>query len=178
MSLRNTSQQWGWLSKTFHWFMAVLIFVQIPLGLYAVNIKLSPLKLNLFLWHKSIGILILLLVIGRLLWRLNNTIPTALDNSVVLQRLASIIHNLLYCLMFLLPLSGWILSSAANIPIRLFWLIPLPALVAPNEQLKLLAAEVHYACVLMLILTLIMHIGGAVMHHWWLRDNILKRMWF
>lgn len=178
MSLRNTPQQWGWLSKTFHWFMAMLIFVQIPLGLYAVNLKLSPLKLNVFLWHKSIGILILLLVIVRLVWRLINATPTALENSVVLQRLAGIIHNLLYCMMFLLPLSGWIISSAANIPIKLFWLIPLPALVAPNEPLKLLATEVHYACVLILIMALIMHIGGAVMHHLWLRDNILKRMWF
>lgn len=178
MSLKNTPQQWGWLSKTFHWVMATLIFVQIPLGLYAVNLKLSPLKLNVFLWHKSIGILILLLVIVRLLWRLNNTIPMALDNSPLLQRLAGIIHNLLYGLMFLLPLSGWIISSAANIPIKFFWLIPLPALVAPNEQLKLLATDVHYACVLVLIITLVMHIGGAVMHHWWLRDNILKRMWF
>jgi len=178
MSLRNTLQGWGWLSKTFHWFMAVLILVQIPLGLYAVNLKLSPLKLDVFLWHKSIGILILLLVTIRLLWRLNNIIPVALDNNAWLQRLASLVHNLLYGLMFLLPLSGWVISSSANIPVKLFWLIPLPSLVDPDPALKLLATEVHYACVVILIITLVMHIGGAAMHHFWLRDNILRRMWF
>lgn len=178
MGLSNTPEKWGWLSKTFHWLMAALIFIQIPLGLYAKYLQLSPLKLNVFLWHKSLGILILFLVVVRLLWRLKNITPSALGNSKLQNRLAAITHNLLYALMFLLPLSGWVISSAANIPIKVFWLVQLPALVSPDAQLKSLATQVHYYCVVILIITLLIHIGAALMHHFWLRDNILKRMWF
>ena len=60
MALKNFPEQWGWLSKLFHWLTALLIFVQIPLGFYAESLRLSPLKIDVFVWHKSLGMLILL----------------------------------------------------------------------------------------------------------------------
>ena len=178
MALENTAQQWGWLSKTLHWLTAVLIFVQVPLGFYAETLKLSPFKMDVFVWHKSLGMLVFLLLILRLLWRIKGTIPKALDSSHRQNMLARAAHGLLYSLMFLLPISGWIISSAANIPVKLFWLIPLPALVGPDDALKSLAAEVHEVCVFVLLAILILHIGAALRHHLLLKDNILRRMWF
>ncbi|MDA9877526.1 cytochrome b [bacterium] len=178
MGIGNTSQQWGWLSKILHWLTAVLIFVQIPLGFYAESLKLSPLKMDIFVWHKSLGMLVFLLLILRLLWRIKGTIPKTVGASLIQQHLAQAAHYLLYGLMVLLPISGWITSSAANIPIKLFWLIPLPALVGPDDALKSLAAEVHEISVFVLLAVLILHIGAALHHHLLLRDNTLKRMWF
>jgi len=178
MGIGNTSQQWGWLSKILHWLTAVLIFVQIPLGFYAESLKLSPLKMDIFVWHKSLGMLVFLLLILRLLWRIKGTIPKPVGASLIQQYLAQAAHYLLYGLMVLLPISGWITSSAANIPIKLFWLIPLPALVGPDDALKSLAAEVHEISVFVLLAVLILHIGAALHHHLLLRDNTLKRMWF
>jgi cytochrome b561 len=178
MGIGNTSQQWGWLSKILHWLTAVLIFVQIPLGFYAESLKLSPLKMDIFVWHKSLGMLVFLLLILRLLWRIKGTIPKTVGASLIQQYLAQAAHYLLYGLMVLLPISGWITSSAANIPIKLFWLIPLPALVGPDDALKSLAAEVHEISVFVLLAVLILHIGAALHHHLLLRDNTLKRMWF
>lgn len=178
MGIGNTSQQWGWLSKTLHWLTAVLIFVQIPLGFYAESLKLSPLKMDIFVWHKSLGMLVFLLLILRLLWRIKGTIPKTVGASLIQQYAAQAAHCLLYGLMVLLPISGWITSSAANIPIKLFWLIPLPALVGPDDALKSLAAEVHEISVFVLLAVLILHIGAALHHHLLLRDNTLKRMWF
>jgi cytochrome b561 len=178
MGIGNTSQQWGWLSKILHWLTAVLIFVQIPLGFYAESLKLSPLKMDIFVWHKSLGMLVFLLLILRLLWRIKGTIPKPVGASLIQQYLAQAAHYLLYGLMVLLPISGWITSSAANIPIKLFWLIPLPALVGPDDALKSLAAEVHEISVFVLLAVLILHIGAALRHHLSLRDNTLKRMWF
>ena len=178
MTMRNTENHWGWLSKLLHWLTAVLILIQIPLGFYAEELKFSPLKLDLFVWHKSIGMLILLLAIERLLWRITGTIPKPLDNNPIQRRLAQLAHALLYGLMLALPISGWITTSAANIPTKLFWLIELPAITGPDEALKNLAAEVHEVCVIMLIIILLVHIGAALYHHFKLRDSILKRMWF
>ena len=178
MAMRNTETRWGWPSKLLHWLTAILILIQIPLGYYAEELKLSPLKLDLFVWHKSIGILILLLAIERLLWRMIGTIPKALDTSVLQRRLAQLAHVTLYGLMIALPISGWITTSAANIPTKLFWLIELPAITGPDEALKSMAAEVHEICVTLLIIILVVHIGAALRHHFILRDSILKRMWF
>ena len=178
MGIGNTSQQWGWLSKTLHWLTAILIFIQIPLGFYAESLKLSPLKMDIFVWHKSLGMLVFLLLILRLLWRIKGTIPETVGASLIQQYLAQAAHCLLCGLMVLLPISGWITSSAANIPIKLFWLIPLPAVVAPDDALKSLAAEVHEISVFVLLAVLILHIGAALRHHLLLRDNTLKRMWF
>lgn len=178
MDMSNTSEQWGWLSKILHWLTAVLIFIQIPLGFYAESLKLSPLKMDIFVWHKSVGMLVFLLLILRLLWRIKGTIPDTVNASRIPQYLAQGAHYLLYGLMILLPISGWITSSAANIPIKLFWLIPLPALVGPDDAVKSLAAEVHEISVCVLLAVLVLHIGAALRHHLLLRDNILKRMWF
>jgi cytochrome b561 len=178
MAVRNTENHWGWLSKLLHWMTAALILIQIPLGYYAEELKLSPLKLDLFVWHKSIGMLILLLAIERLLWRITGTIPKMPNTDPIQRRLAQLAHFLLYGLMFALPLSGWIITSAANIPTKLFWLIELPAITGPDPALKSLAAEVHEICVAMLIIILVVHIGAALRHHFMLRDSTLKRMWF
>lgn len=178
MGIENTSQQWGWPSKALHWLTALLIFIQIPLGFYAESLRLSPLKMDVFVWHKSLGILVLLLLILRLLWRIKSTIPEPLSSSQIQARLAQAAHWVLYGLMALLPISGWIISSAANIPIKLFWLVPLPALVGPDDALKSLAAQVHEICVFVLLAVIILHIGAALRHHLLLRDNVVRRMWF
>jgi cytochrome b561 len=178
MNRDESDQQWGWPGKVFHWVTALLIFVQIPLGLISKEMKLSPLKLDLFVWHKSIGFIILLLVISRMLWRINGSVPSAAADTGIRQTLAKTSHGLLYALMLLLPISGWIISSAANIPISLFWLLELPAITGPDEVLKEVAGTIHATCVVLLLAVLTLHIGAALRHHFILRDNVLKRLWF
>ena len=78
---KESTEQWSWLSKLFHWATALLIFIQIPLGFYADSLRLSPFKLDVFVWHKSLGMLVLLLVAVRLLWRIKSTIPAAVAGT-------------------------------------------------------------------------------------------------
>jgi len=73
--LRNSPQAWGAVAKTLHWSMLALFLVQIPLGWAAVTWRLSPLKLDLFVWHKSTGILLLALAALRVVWRAANPPP-------------------------------------------------------------------------------------------------------
>jgi cytochrome b561 len=175
--LRNDSDTWGTGAKLFHWIMAALILVQIPLGLVAAGWHLSPLKLNLFVWHKSIGMLILALVALRLLWRLVNTVPSLPAGLAPWERRAAgASHFLLYLLMIVMPVTGWILNSAANVPFRIFWAIPLPAIAAPDKGTADLAALVHMALFIVLSAVLAAHVGAALRHHFVKRNDVLARM--
>jgi cytochrome b561 len=175
--LRNTVYCWGTLAKLLHWGMAALILAQIGLGLIAASWRVSPLKLELFFWHKSIGMLIVLFVLIRLLWRACNPTPVLPEGTPGWERIAArSSHLLLYMLMLALPLTGWIVNSASNIPFRIFWLIPLPAIVAPDELTADLFALVHRGLFVMITVILTVHIGAALWHHFVKRNNVLVRM--
>jgi cytochrome b561 len=175
---RNTPQAWGWVSKSLHWLIAVLIVVQVGLGAYASDLKLSPQKLDMFVWHKSVGLLILVLVIVRVLWRLIQGRPEPVVVSPLQRSLAGLTHFALYALLLLIPVSGWVVNSAAGVPLKAFWAVPVPDLVGPNEQLKELAAELHEAGIALLSVILLLHVAAAVWHHVVRRDPVLRRMWF
>jgi cytochrome b561 len=175
--LRNNGDSWGAPAKLFHWIMAALVLAQFALGWVAASWRLSPLKLNLFVWHKSIGMLILALVALRILWRLANPTPALpADTAVWERRAARIGHVLLYLLMIALPVTGWVVNSAANIPFRIFWLIPLPAIVEPAEATADLAALAHFWLFVVLSALLLAHVGAALRHHFIKRNDVLMRM--
>jgi cytochrome b561 len=175
--LRNTDHSWGSLARLLHWFIAALVFVQVGLGWAAVSWPLSPTKLDLFVWHKSAGMLILALMLVRLGWRLANPTPALPTDMPPLERRAArASHLLLYLLLVLLPVTGWILNSAANVPFRIFRLVPLPAIVAPDERLADAATTIHFAVFVALALLSIVHIAAALRHHFVMRNDVLARM--
>jgi len=175
--LRNDADSWGAPAKLFHWVMAALILAQIALGLMAASWRVSPVKLELFFWHKSTGMLILALVALRLLWRLANPAPMLPPGMAAWERAAArLSHLLLYALMIALPVTGWIVNSASNVPFRIFWLIPLPAIVAPDEPTADLVALVHGGLAALLALALVAHVGAALRHHFVKRNTVLIRM--
>jgi len=175
--LRNTDTQWGSVAKVFHWSVALLVFVAFLLGWIAVSLDLSPTKLSLFVWHKSIGLLVLFAVALRMLWRFTNPVPQPLKSMPGWQHSASIGEHLTqYVLMLVLPMSGWIIDSAANIPFRVFWLLQLPRLAAPSEPLQEFARDMHLRLSTCLAILLALHTGAALWHHFLVRDEILRRM--
>ncbi|MDM0074057.1 cytochrome b [Variovorax sp. J2P1-59] len=168
---------WSASIRLFHWLVAVLIFSQFALGWLAVGWRLSPTKINLFVWHKSIGMLILALVAVRLLNRLARPTPPLPPDTPAWERAAARwSHALLYVLMVAMPLTGWVVNSAAGIPFRIFWQFPLPALIAPDKQVAEIAALVHFALGLAFVALLVLHIGAALRHHFIKRNNVLTRM--
>lgn len=179
MSMKGTNagDSWGAPVKFFHWLIAALIFAQFALGWIALNWRLSPTKLNLFVWHKSIGMVILALVLLRLLWRLANTAPALPADSPGWERaVAHASHLLLYVLMFAMPLSGWIINSAAGVPFSIFWRIPLPPMVAPDRHMAELASSAHLALFVVLAALLVLHAGAALRHHFVKRNKVLIQM--
>ncbi len=170
-------RSWDPVAKALHWGMAALIFAQVGLGWLAVAWPLSPAKLDLFVWHKSFGLLILLLALFRLGWRLSHCAPPLPPHMPRWERRgARASHLFLYVLMFALPVSGWIINSAANIPFKVFWLFPLPDLAAPDKGLEELVKAVHFGLFLCLAGALAMHVSAALRHHFVVRDDVLLRM--
>lgn len=177
MPIQNTPERWGAVAQSLHWTMAALIPVQIALGIVAESYPLSPAKLEWFMWHKSVGILLLMLVSFRLGWRLANPTPELPSNmSNNERRLAKLSHTLLYVFMFAMPLSGWVINSAANIPFRVFGIVPLPDIVAPDETVQIIATGVHIVCVTLLAALIGLHIAAAIRHDFVKKDDVLRRM--
>ncbi|HJS21891.1 MAG TPA: cytochrome b [Steroidobacteraceae bacterium] len=177
MQIRNTTVRWGALSQFFHWTIVALIIVQWVLAEVAEDLPLGMEKFATLARHKSIGITILTLVLLRLLWRLANPTP---ELPVTLKpyqrRLAHLTHYGLYVLLFAQPISGWIMSSAANFPVSYFGLFTLPDLVQPDKQFAKFMEEVHHWLFRGIVSLALLHIFAALYHHFRLKDDVLRRM--
>lgn len=177
MKLGNDTRSWGWISQGLHWLMAALILLNAGLGWYAEQLGRSPQQLKVFLWHKSIGLTVLALVAVRLAWRAPQRSPGMPDHAAAWERAAArTSHVLLYLLMFAIPLAGWVLNSAANVPLRWFGLIEIPAIAPANEALKEIAETIHVWLAWSLIGLVAIHAGAALKHHFRDRDDVLRRM--
>ena len=165
------------VAKGLHWLMAALILGLAALGIVMHEIPLSPLKLELYAWHKWFGVTVFLLVWLRLAWRLTHR-PPALPAtlSAPLQRLAHAGHGLLYVLMIVIPLSGWLMSSAKGVQTVWFGLVPLPDLLGRDRELGDLLQQAHKLLNLLLLLTLAGHVLAALWHHFVLKDDTLRSM--
>ena len=165
------------VAKLLHWAMAALIGGLLVLGFVMTDMSLSPEKLQYYAWHKWAGVSVFVLVWLRLIWRVLNP-PPAYPSSMspALQRLAHLGHMVLYGLMIVIPLSGWLLSSAKGVQTVWFGVLPLPDLVEKDKQLGQLLHEMHETLNFMLMTLLIGHVGAALKHHWIDKDDILKRM--
>lgn len=160
-----------------HWLMALLILATFPLGLYMSDLALSPFKLRLYSYHKWIGIVILMLLLVRVIWRLTHrppTFETALLRWQILS--AHAVHLLLYILLFIVPLSGWLMSSALGFQTVLFGVLPLPDLIGPDKALGAVLKNVHEVLNYSLLGVVIVHVAAALQHHFIRRDGTLRRM--
>ncbi len=177
MGLHNTAESYGWLAKTFHWGMALGIIGMLAVGLYMDGLELSPDKLKLYDLHKSIGSILLGLVILRITWKLITPSVMLPDTLDAFQKLAAKAgHAALYGFMFLMPITGWMMSSAYGFPVSVFGWFTLPDLVGKDKELAHLLEEIHETGALVLMALIALHVLAALLHHFRYKDNVLKRM--
>ena len=159
-----------------HWFMALLITAGFTLGTYMVDLHMSPRKLRLYSYHKWIGITVLGLVAIRLLWRLTHPAPP-FEPMPRWQRIAAhASHGLLYLLMIVTPILGWLYSSASGYPVVYLKLWRLPDLVSKNEDLAKVLVQVHASLAWTLFCVVLLHAAAALKHHFFDHDATLRRM--
>ena len=165
------------VAQFFHWGMALLIAGLLSLGFVMTDMPLSPEKLQFYSWHKWAGVTVFMLVWLRLLWRVIHP-PPAYPNSMSLtmQRLAHLGHVLLYGLMVVTPISGWLLSSAKGVQTVWFGVVPLPDLLEKDKALGHWLHEVHESLNIFLLCLLAGHVAASLKHHWMDGDDVLRRM--
>jgi cytochrome b561 len=160
-----------------HWLVALLILAALPLGLTMTEMPLSPQKLKFYAWHKWLGVTVFGLVVLRLAWRASHPPPPLPESVPAWQRSAAhALHWALYALMLVIPLAGWLMSSAKGFQTVYLGVLPIPDLLAKNEALGERLAEVHAWLAYALIALLMVHVAAALKHHFVDRDDVLRRM--
>lgn len=164
-------------AKALHWLMAITLAGVFVLGFYMHDLPFSPQKLQFFSWHKWAGACLFILALARLVWRIFNRPPALPGHMTALERqVAYAGHGLLYGLMFTVPLSGWLMSSAKGFQTVLFGHFPIPDLIDKNMTLGEQLQTVHLGLNLLLATLVAGHAAAALKHHLINRDDVLIRM--
>ncbi len=160
-----------------HWLIFALIAAGFALGIYMVDLPFSPLKLKYFAWHKWLGITVFALVLARIGWRLMHRPPP--DDAIIppwQRSVARAMHVVLYALIVVIPLTGWLYSSAAGVPTVYLSVMRLPALLVKDFALAELLKSVHVILNYTLLVLVAFHSVAAWQHHFIARNNVLRRM--
>jgi cytochrome b561 len=164
-------------ARLFHWSIAALLLVQIPLAWYMTDLPLSAEKLSNYALHKSLGMCLFTLAVFRLIRAILGKRPDLPPNTKRYEKiLAKATQGLLYLLVIIMPISGWVMSSAANVPVKIFGVIELPNLVEPNKQLMESMQNVHEMQSWVLMTLMLIHIAAGLKHQFVDRDNVLYSM--
>lgn len=166
--------------KLLHWVVALMVFVLIPVGFYMVRrgemTNFDAVTNQLFTAHKTFGVLVLLLMLVRIAVRFSRGTPAPEPGLNRLQIIAAeAVHGLIYLALLAIPLLGWLGVSAYGARgILGGW--ELPALLAKNEKLAEIILKYHGYAAIGLVLLLGAHIGAALLHHFILKDGVVRRM--
>jgi cytochrome b561 len=174
MSLKNSFQSYGSVTKFFHWLIFLLLLGMVIFGYYLEDFPkdVQPVTYNI---HKIVGLLILLLVALRALWRAVNVKPLPINTKTWERFAEGAIHFLLYAVIIAMPIVGWIGSSAAGRPPHIgSWQLLLP--VPKSESLADISFDLHEWLAIALIVLVAIHVLAALYHHYIKRDNVLVRM--
>ena len=184
MALTSSERRYGVVAMTLHWLIALAIVFNFSLGLYMHYLpKTKPFTIELFQFHKSVGLTVLGLSVLRLFWRLINPVPPLPAGLPNWERVAARgSHFLLYFFMIAIPLAGWSMVSVSPLEIPTFWFrqfqvphLPFPASFhteAWADGLLVVHAYLAFAMAGLFVL----HVMAALRHHLILKNDVLRRM--
>ena len=165
------------IAKLLHWLILVLLVAQFVIAWTMPDIGRGSVPTGLIGWHLSVGVAILAVMIVRLAWRLTHPAPPApADLAPALATLSRVTHYLLYSVLIVLPILGWANASARGWAVKLFGVVPLPALMAKGSALGHSLGDVHATLATVLLAIVALHVAGALYHAVVLKDRTVQRM--
>lgn len=179
MSLMNSDDAYGLVSRANHWLTALVFIPLIPMGIILEEMEdeRGDIFFQLMVTHESLGVLMIGLLVMRLFWLLVDRGPASEGADPAWQAgLARLVRVVLWVGMVAMPVSGWIMSNSAGYAVSFFDLFELPAIVPESGLVHELAEEIHEALPGLLILALLLHVAGALKHHYLNGDRTLRRM--
>jgi cytochrome b561 len=164
-------------ARVLHWLTAALVVIMIPVGVAMANADFGAWQDTLYDLHRSVGALLLPLVLVRVLWRLIHPAPPLPRDIPAVQRFAAhATHWALYALLLGQAVVGWIATSAYRAPIMVFWLFELPPIWREDRAFSEMMFTVHRFVGIAIALLVCAHIAAALYHHFIRRDGVLMRM--
>jgi cytochrome b561 len=177
MYVRDTLQGYGMISRWFHWIMAVAIVAMFALGVWMVTLDYySPYYNAAPDFHRSAGILLLIALCIRWLWRMTNVKPHSEDLTPFEKKASYATHWGLYGLLLVLMISGYLISTPDGQPIDVFGWFDVPSIVKARG-LETSAGYVHRVVAYAVIALAALHTLAALKHHFIDKSEILNRMW-
>jgi len=164
--------------RILHWLLAIIIFFMLAMGFYMTNSK-SKNRFALYPIHKSVGITVFGLMLVRLLIRYSTKRPPMGSHgalSIILNFFAVLVHLMFYLIIFGMCISGYVMSNASGKKVHWFFDVELPPISAPNKVLANNAHDAHVFLPWILMLLMLLHVGGYIMHSLIYRNNLLKRI--
>lgn len=177
--IKNTTTSWGWPAKLLHWIGALAILTLLIHGWWMTHLTPRPDRIANYAWHSALGFDLLALIVLRLLWRWTNPVPAQPADSRLWERVAAqLSHAGLYMLIFVISLTGWAVANTARTPITKDLLgISLPQIVGTIERsTRDLFEETHMVLAYALAVLVAIHIAGALRHHFWKKNDVLRRI--
>lgn len=182
MQLINTSKRYGFVTKLFHW----LVFIGFVFQYFVASIMLRIAQADsfwgftqgvLYNWHKSIGLIIFGIVIGRYLWRRFTPLPDWAPTLTANERSAvHWIERILYLCMFIQPISGYIFVMTGGYGVHFFGVYHLPNPIGKIAWLALIAEYTHWVTAITIVVAWLGHMFIVFKHHLFRRDRLLYRM--
>lgn len=174
--LKNTQTTYGSITKFFHWTMAILFLAMFIFGFTMTNISASPVRSTLYDIHKSTGLLLFGFFAFRLFWRLVNVEPEMPTSVPTWQkRIAKLNIIALYCVMFIMPITGFLTSTLGGHDVSFYWIFKIAPL-ANDKNLSEFFSEVHEIIAYLMIAFVVLHFLGALYHHCVQKDEVLRRI--
>ena len=164
------------IAKLLHWALALLIVTQLVIGWTMPDVHKDTLPDGELGWHLTVGVLIVLLVALRVLWRVAHPPRSLPVERGWLKRTAQATHGLLYLLMVIVPLLGWANASSRNWAVGLAPWLQLPKLMPAGSKLGHAFGDVHGNLAVLLAALVGVHVAAGIYHHVVRRDGTLRRM--
>lgn len=178
MQLRNSAVRYGIISIGLHWIFALAVYAMFGLGLWMVTLSYYD------GWyhqapelHKSIGVLLMMGLVIRAIWRHLSAPPPAIAGHSRFTRVSAAgAHIALYTLLFAILISGYLISTADGKPISVFGLFEVPATLSDAVAQADIAGTVHLWLAWSIVILSVLHGLAALKHHFIDKDDTLKRM--
>lgn len=175
----NSGLRYAASSRWLHWLTALLLAVIIPVGIWIGFFEPADqdFKLRLYNLHESLGVLVFVLVLVRIVNRHRNPPPPLPDDMPALLRFAAhATHMGLYALLILMPLTGFLATNAWGFPLSLFGVLPIPSPLGKDEAIAKVLSLLHLCGAIAIGLLILGHLAGVVHHTFVRSDGLLRRM--
>ncbi|MBT4837963.1 MAG: cytochrome b [Methylococcales bacterium] len=175
--LKDSATRYGSVTVFLHWSIVILFIILVSIGLWMDYLPKGDDKWWWYGVHKSFGLTVFVLIVIRIFWRSSNPTPNMPENMLKIEVfLAKAVHALLYAIMLIMPISGYIDSCAGDYHLAFFDLFEIPKIFDKNEALEEISVMVHHYTAILLGVAVSLHIVGALKHHFIVKDDTLLRM--